>query len=231
MATVSNGKKPEPVDATLAATVNALIAWADDQKNVIINAGQAMSRQSWAVLGDMKTVTTGAALPTTAKKGEYSLGQLAFATSEDKLYQLTDTATIVGSENITLVWTYIDQEGGSLFRSEMLHSLFSRKLLELAYKTEYNSEDGRADLAMVAKIQADWLSAFERDSRYRYRTAMRSRFHHGATKRVEADQNGSIGLVTRFIKQAYAQLGTLPVTDNNGVVAIADISESQGASV
>jgi len=214
------------VDPTLKDTLSDLIAWATSQKDAIVNTGSADSRPSWSIFGAIKTVTVESALPTVEKKGAYRLGQLAFAKDDGKLFQMTGTAEIISSDYVTLTWTHINEPGGSLFQYEMLRGVLSREKLESVYTNEYNKTDGRADMAMVAKLQLDWLSAFERDLRYRYRTAMRSRFHSGAIKRVEAANQGSIAIIGMFIKQAYAQLLQPPIADNNGVVPLNKINEA-----
>ena len=215
--------KIEKVDPTLEETIDALITWATDRKNAIISTGSSTARQSWTVLGDIKTVASVSALPSTVNMGEYRLGQLALAIAENTLHQITTiSGEIDASGTVTLTWTHINQDGGSLFAYEIMNTLFSRYALERVYSAEYEKEGGRAGLAMVAKLQMDFLSAFERDSRYRYRTPLRSRFHHGANKRVEADPKGTLGVVKMFIEQAYKQLHAAPEADD-GTVSNADL--------
>lgn len=129
-----------------------------------------------------------------------------------------DTASIATRRQWSLAG--LDKiSGADLFDFEKIHELFSRDESAKLYKDEYSdNENGRMSRIMVAKVQSDLLSGFERDFRSRHRTAVRSRIHNAAIKLVGGDDKGTINSIKRYIGLILAEAdgeilesdGTLP---------------------
>jgi len=89
----------------------------------------------------------------------------------------------LGTKSGTTVDPYDEKE---------MHTPFSREELDGRIKRVYNDKEALLVEMVDSELQTAWLSSFERDFRWRYRSRIRIMAHEYQRRKVHADPNGTI---------------------------------------